>query len=174
MHAPLERGERIRQHDIPQPQPGSSTAPLWITITLAMWGAVWAARLFPAAMFTRPRLGQFVALALFCSGISLRWWAVMTLGRFFTVDVAIHSDHRVVTAGPYRFVGHPSYTGLILLFAAQAVAFENFAALIVALAPILMALGDRIRVEERALNSALGAACAEYRRTTKALIPGVF
>lgn len=147
---------------------------LWVTITLAMWGAVLAARMLPAATFTLSRVGQYVALAVFCAGISLRWWAVMTLGRFFTVDVAIHSDHRVVTAGPYRFVRHPSYTGLILLFTAQAVTFENVASLAVALLPIFIALGYRIHVEERALDGALGAAYAEYRRTTKALIPGVF
>ena len=152
----------------------STLALLWVTITLAMWGAVWAARVLPAATFTLPRMGQYAALAVFCAGISLRWWAVMTLGRFFTVDVAIHADHHVVTAGPYRFVRHPSYTGLILLFTAQAVTFENFASFGVAILPILVALGYRIHVEERVLDRALGAAYADYRRATKALIPGVF
>ncbi len=47
-------------------------------------------------------------------GSSLRLWAMHTLGRFFTFEVTIRKKHELVTTGPYRWLIHPSYTGLIL------------------------------------------------------------
>ncbi|TMK34849.1 MAG: hypothetical protein E6G58_10735 [Actinobacteria bacterium] len=52
-----------------------------------------------------------VGLGIASSGVVLRTWAIVTLGRFFTDDVTIQPGHRVVTAGPYRWVRHPSFTG---------------------------------------------------------------
>ena len=45
-------------------------------------------------------------------GVALRWYSVIYLGRFFTANVAILKDHQLVDTGPYRFVRHPSYTGV--------------------------------------------------------------
>src|SRR5437773_11448726 len=55
-------------------------------------------------------------LVLFVAGLILRWWAIITLGRFFTVDVAIEKDHELVERGPFRWVRHPSYTGVMVAF----------------------------------------------------------
>ena len=57
---------------------------------------------------------RWFGTGLFAAGTALRWWAIVHLGRFFSVDVAIVCDHRVVETGPYRVVRHPSYTGLLL------------------------------------------------------------
>jgi protein-S-isoprenylcysteine O-methyltransferase len=38
------------------------------------------------------------------AGLHLRWWAIITLGRFFTVDVTIEKDHELVERGPFRVV----------------------------------------------------------------------
>lgn len=151
----------------------SSLTLLWVTILLALGGAVLVARALPAWDFPLPVAGHLAALALFAAGLALRWWAILTLGRFFTVDVAIHHDHELVTRGPYRLARHPSYTGLLLLFVALTILYGNGAALVVALLPILLALLYRIRVEEEALSAAFGPAYAKYRRTTKALLPGL-
>jgi protein-S-isoprenylcysteine O-methyltransferase len=48
------------------------------------------------------------------AGIVFRWYAIWVLGRFFTRDVAIREGHRIVRAGPYRLLRHPSYTGYLL------------------------------------------------------------
>ena len=39
----------------------------------------------------------------------------MTLGRYFTFTVMTSADQPVVTSGPYRFVRHPGYTGVLLI-----------------------------------------------------------
>ncbi|GBE85758.1 hypothetical protein SCP_0802800 [Sparassis crispa] len=44
----------------------------------------------------------------------VRWWCYRTLGRFFTYELSMTKEHRLVTVGPYSIVRHPSYTGLIM------------------------------------------------------------
>ena len=152
----------------------SSLTLLWATILLALGAGVWLTRAQPRWGFHLSLGAHLAVLALFAAGLGLRWWSILTLGRLFTVDVAIHADHHLVTTGPYRLVRHPSYTGLVLLFVAIAINYQHWGALIVVLAPILQALLYRIRVEEEALVAAFGPAYTEYRRTTKALLPGLY
>ena len=61
---------------------------------------------------------------LFVAGLILRWWAIITLGRFFTVDVTIEKDHELVERGPFRIVRHPSYTGVLLAFVGLALSLQ--------------------------------------------------
>lgn len=51
---------------------------------------------------------------LWISGARIRRWTFRELGRFFRFDISIQRDHRLITTGPYAYVRHPSYTGLLL------------------------------------------------------------
>lgn len=106
-------------------------------------------------------------------GLLLRWSAILTLGRFFTVNVAIHRNHQVVEAGPYAYVRHPSYTGLLLLLLGVGLRFGDGLSLAVVLLPSALALGIRIRREEAALRAALGQPYLDYCARTKRLVPGL-
>jgi protein-S-isoprenylcysteine O-methyltransferase Ste14 len=57
---------------------------------------------------------EAAALAASLGGSLLRNWAMRTLGRFFTFEVAIRQKHRLLGHGPYRFLRHPSYTGAVM------------------------------------------------------------
>jgi protein-S-isoprenylcysteine O-methyltransferase Ste14 len=114
------------------------------------------------------------AVVLFAAGLILRWWAIVTLGRFFTVDVTIERDHELVERGPFRWVRHPSYTGVLLAFLGWALTLRNWAAVAVVLGPIFVAFVRRMNVEEDALARALGDRYREYMRRTTRLIPGVY
>jgi protein-S-isoprenylcysteine O-methyltransferase len=111
--------------------------------------------------------------ALFAAGMTFRWWAIVHLGRFFSVDGAIARDHKIVDSGPYRFVRHPSYTGLLLQCVGLALVLGTVLSLIIIVVPTLLVLFYRIRVEERALLTNLGDGYADYSRRTKRLLPGV-
>jgi len=115
-----------------------------------------------------------VGIILIILGAALRWWAIITLGRYFTVDVAVRSTQAVVRSGPYRFVRHPAYSGLLLIALGAGLALANWASLVVALAISLIGLLYRVRVEERALIAALGQPYVDYMRQTKRFIPFVF
>jgi protein-S-isoprenylcysteine O-methyltransferase len=146
---------------------------LWVVITLAITAAVSLTDYAPGRLPFPPAVIRAAAFALFAGGLAFRWWAVVTLGRFFTVDVATHADHVLIDTGPFRLVRHPSYTGLLLAFFAFGLSLGNAASLVVLMAPIVVALAYRMRIEEAALRQALGAAYDAYCARTKRLIPGV-
>jgi protein-S-isoprenylcysteine O-methyltransferase len=111
---------------------------------------------------------------VFAAGVALRWYAIGHLGRFFTVNVAIASDHRLIDSGPYRWIRHPSYTGLLSIVLGLALTLHNWAALLVMLVPSLLIFLRRIRIEEQALIGAFGDDYRDYMRRTKRLIPALY
>jgi protein-S-isoprenylcysteine O-methyltransferase len=119
------------------------------------------------------RLHPF-GIALFAAGLILRWHSIVWLGRFFTVNVAIAADHRVVDTGPYRYVRHPSYTGVLLAFLGYGIALGNWLSLLAVTVPIAAAFMRRIAVEEAALHGALGQAYLDYASRTRRLVPFIY
>lgn len=115
-----------------------------------------------------------LGLLLMWSGIALRQWSVATLGRLFTVRVRVHPGQVVIDGGPYRWVRHPSYTGLIITLIGVGLALGNWAALPVLLVLPTAGLVLRIRVEERALLEALGEPYRRFAAGRARLIPGVW
>ena len=113
-------------------------------------------------------------LTLIVACVAVRAWSIITLGRFFQYSIGIQSGHTVVTTGPYRFVRHPSYTGLILGVVGYALACGDVWSLLAAAALAGFGLTIRIRVEERQLRDSLGPAYADFAAHRKRLLPGVF
>ena len=121
------------------------------------------------------RLWPVVAgLAMIVACVVIRAWSIITLGRFFQYSIGIQSGHSVVTTGPYRFVRHPSYTGLALGVAGYGLACGDVWSLLVAAALSGLGLTIRIRVEERQLRDSLGADYDDFAAHHKRLIPGLF
>jgi protein-S-isoprenylcysteine O-methyltransferase Ste14 len=108
------------------------------------------------------------------AGLCLRQWAILVLGRFFTVDVRVHSNQVVVARGPYRWVRHPSYSGLIVFFVGVGLALSDWASLIVLALLPTAGLLVRIGSEERALLAALGEEYRRYAAARRRLFPGVW
>lgn len=144
---------------------------LWIVILGAVFSGYAVAGWGPRLPVGVP--WPWVGAGVFGVGAALRWWSIRHLGRFFTVDVAVAADHRVVQDGPYRWVRHPSYSGLLLEFLGLALVPGALLPVPVMLVPITAALWWRIRVEEAALLGSLGESYAAYMRGTKRLVPGI-
>jgi protein-S-isoprenylcysteine O-methyltransferase len=147
---------------------------LWGTIGAAVWAALAVRRFHFAHIGGSSQFLLWAALAVFVAGLALRWWAIIVLGRFFTSDLAVQPGHRIVQAGPYRLVRHPSYSGLLVCFLGAGLAMYNWLSLVCLFVPIAGAVIYRIRVEERMLEAEFGAEYVEYRVRTKRLVPGVF
>ena len=107
-------------------------------------------------------------------GLLLRWWSFVTLGRYFTLVVMTSEDQPVVDRGPYRVLRHPSYTGLLLIFAGLGLMLGNWVSAVGAVALISVALIYRLRREERALSAALGDRYREFAAGRARLIPYVW
>jgi protein-S-isoprenylcysteine O-methyltransferase len=147
---------------------------LWLVIAGSLAMAIAAEWVPFARLSLAPSFLRAVALVLLVGGLGVRWLAIVTLGRFFTVDVAIHESHALVERGLYRHVRHPSYTGLLVAFLGVGICFANWLSLLALMLPITFAVLSRIRTEERALLQALGPSYAAYCARTKRLVPGVF
>ena len=152
----------------------STLGVLWLVIMVSIAAGIYVARHWPAATLLHGQMFAYAGVLLFVAGLFLRWWAIITLGRFFTVDVTIEKDHELVDRGPFRLVRHPSYTGVLLAFVGFALSLRNWAALLIILLPIFAAFVRRMNVEEDALSRALGSRYADYMRRTKRLVPFVY
>jgi protein-S-isoprenylcysteine O-methyltransferase len=116
----------------------------------------------------------YPGLALFIVGLALTMWAYRTLGRFFSLIVQVQTDHRVVDTGPYRFVRHPGYAGVVLGFLGLGLALQSWAALVLMAVATPAALAYRLRVEEQFLVGELGDEYVRYAGRTKRLIPYIW
>lgn len=121
-----------------------------------------------------PVLWVIVGLIIAWAGMLLRLWAVLTLGRFFTTTVMVRAEQTVVTGGPYRFVRHPSYLGVLILLFGLGLALGDLAGAVAMVVLPTMGLLWRIRVEEAALLAGLGDRYIEYCKGRARLIPGIW
>lgn len=104
-------------------------------------------------------------------GLLLRWWSFVTLGEYFTVVLTTSEDQPVVDRGPYRLLRHPSYTGLLLAFVGFNLMTGNWLSTGASVTLLLTALVYRIRIEERALNAALGDRYRDFAAGRSRLVP---
>lgn len=154
------------------PVDSGSLKTLWIVIILSIVASGAVAVALPPLRL--PRAVYPCGVALFAAGLALRWYAILYLGRFFTVNVAIQEGHRVIDSGPYRFIRHPSYAGALLAFVGYGLCLLNAVALAVLMIPITGAFLNRIRIEEAVLAESLRQPYETYRSRTKRLVPFIY
>jgi protein-S-isoprenylcysteine O-methyltransferase Ste14 len=112
-----------------------------------------------------------IGALLFACGITLAVWARLHLGRNWGMPMSQRAEPELVTSGPYRFVRHPIYSGLLTAMLGTALV-NNLAGLIVV--GVLVAYFSYCgTVEERNLVATFPTAYPEYRSRTKMLIPFV-
>jgi protein-S-isoprenylcysteine O-methyltransferase Ste14 len=150
-----------------------------VIVALALGGSIGAgfvaSRLVPALDTPAPAAFAAAGTVVIWAGLALRFWAVRTLGRSFRTVVAVDTGQAVVTRGPYRWVRHPSYTGLLLLLAAGiGIGLGNWLSLAICAVVPPLGLLPRIAVEESELTRVLGDEYRTYRKDTYRLLPGVW
>jgi len=147
---------------------------IWMVINVSMISSILIALYSPVGHWAGGAPLYWSGFALFVLGIALRWYSIAYLGRFFTVDVVVASDQTVVDTGPYRFIRHPSYTGVLTAFLGLALCLANFFSLALIMIPITAVLLYRIRIEESALQTGLGDTYQRYMQRTKRLVPFIY
>jgi protein-S-isoprenylcysteine O-methyltransferase Ste14 len=155
-------------------QDRGSLGVLWAVIFFSITAGMWVGAVYrPTAIHGAPWLGM-VFVPLLALGLVIRWSAIYTLGRAFSANVAIHATQTLNRSGLFRFMRHPSYTGMVLIFIAMGLSTRNWLGLGLIVVPPVAALLYRIHVEEAALTGAFGQQYVEYSRTTKRLLPGIY
>ena len=142
--------------------------PLAVAAVLLGLDAVpgWLGRRWIAPSWTLFATGAALVLV----GLLFSVWARIVLGGNWSGTVALKQHHEIVRTGPYRWIRHPIYTGLIVAFLGSAVARGEWRG-VLAVVIVLAALWRKWRLEERWLAESFGAAYTDYRRGTWALIP---
>ena len=147
---------------------------LWLVILASLYLGFQASHSFPMLGLADIGISYPIGVTLFFSGLCLRWFSIINLGRFFTVNVAIAKDHRVIDTGPYRLIRHPSYTGALMAFLGFGLCLSNFASVLIIVLPVTAAFLYRIRIEEAALSDSLADAYRNYCQRSKRLIPFIY
>jgi len=110
-----------------------------------------------------------IGAVLFACGISLAVWARLHLGRNWGMPMTQRAEPELITSGPYRFVRHPIYSGLLIATLGTALLDSLFGLIVVALLVVYFYYCGT--VEERNLVTTFPKAYPEYKSRTKMLIP---
>jgi protein-S-isoprenylcysteine O-methyltransferase Ste14 len=116
----------------------------------------------------------WVGVFIMVSGVVFRRYAIAVLGKFFTATVQIRQDHQIIRAGPYRYIRHPSYLGIIILALGDGIALANWLSLLLCIVLPVIGIMQRIKVEERELARHFGEEYQEYRKSTWHIIPYIY
>jgi len=116
-------------------------------------------------------LRQWLAIIICATGLGLRYWAVVKLGRFFSTHVSIQNQHNLITDGPYKWIRHPAYTGVLLALAGAGLAMGDFLALLVLTTIPFATFKLRIGIEEKLLIKQFGPQYLAYLHKTYKLLP---
>jgi protein-S-isoprenylcysteine O-methyltransferase Ste14 len=146
---------------------------IWGAIIVSMTSGILVA-IYWIAPVMNTRLGLYMGSAFIIAGMIIRFIAIRTLGKFFTVDLAIHRDQNLIKTGLYKYIRHPSYSGSLLSFAGFGLSLNNWMSLIIIFVPILVTFIYRINLEEKLLLKQFGSEYEDYKKTTKRLIPMIY
>lgn len=130
-----------------------------------------------AASTAREWLGLLIGALCYFPGLVLTLWARLVLGQMYfastTGGAQLFADHQLVTHGPYAWVRHPMYLGLVLAGLGGLLIYRTWTWVLVTLnAPVLLL---RARREEQTLSAEFGAEWQAYaQRVQFRLIPGVW
>jgi len=115
---------------------------------------------------------QWVGITVTIAGLALREWALIKLGRFFSRTVQIETEHKIIKDGPYKWIRHPAYTGMLLIYTGFILSIGTWLGALVTSIIISTSLFYRIGVEERVLLDTFGDEYREYTSNTWRLFPG--
>jgi protein-S-isoprenylcysteine O-methyltransferase Ste14 len=124
-----------------------------------------ATRFAPAS----PSIGKF-GVTVTVVGIALAIWARWHLGENWSATVTLKEGHELISSGPYRYIRHPIYSGMLVAFVGTALALGEYRALI-SICIVLVAFYTKAKKEERFLQQEFGEKFREHSRRTGMFLP---
>jgi len=145
----------------------------WVWLVIAYFLLLYGPRLpYPLNLRIVPHvmLAAWSAAALCVAGLVFAVWARVTLGRNWSGVVTLKEGHELVERGPYRFVRHPIYTGILTMFFATALALGHLAGFAATL-QMFASFWIKLRDEEKLMLQQFPDRYADYQRCAKRIIP---
>ena len=126
-------------------------------------------------------IGNYVNIALQTSGIFIqivglvvRVWSLQTLGRFYTGQLTITTNHRTITSGPYRYIRHPGYLSVLIQSIGFGLATGNLVCMGIIILLYFCVYTYRIHMEEKMLIDHFGEEYRMYSKRTSHVIPFIW
>lgn len=116
---------------------------------------------------------EVLGISITIVGLAFAVWARIYLGGNWSSSVTVKVGHELVRTGPYRWVRHPIYSGLILAMLGTAVESCQVRGMI-ALVLVYVGFTIKSRIEERAMTNTFGAEYDEYSRDTGGILPKLY
>ena len=135
-----------------------------ISQALTFLSALWFDSIWPS-----PSFAHFLGLDVFLFGICFRLWAIITLGHYYSHIVREVDDHKIIDSGPYKYIRHPAYVGMIVAHFGIVLYFFNLVTFLIFFLALIPAIILRIFIEEKTLFRIEGY--AYYAQNRKRLIP---
>ena len=123
-----------------------------------------------ARLWPRSFGAYWCGVALLAAGLAFAVWARVHLGRNWSGSVTVKEGHELIRSGPYAWVRHPIYTGLITAVAGTAITSGTVRAFL-GLAVISASLLYKLQAEERFMRETFPGEYERYSATVPALIP---
>ncbi len=152
------------------------TARGWSLASSVVLGGVVATFRFQHALSVHQQLYRptitigIAAGAVVAGGLAFTAWACFVLGGNWSGDVVFKEGHELIESGPYRFVRHPIYTGLLAMVLGTAIDLASLYGFVGFVLTTALLWG-KLRREEQLMSAHFPEAYAAYRRRTRALIP---
>lgn len=146
---------------------------IWFTIAVAIDSGIVIQILFKFPI-SKLMILPYTGLLLIIGGITLRFIAVWSLGKFFTVDVNIQENHKIIKKGVYKVIRHPAYLGSLVSFVGFGISINNWISFWVIIIPITIAFIHRIKIEEKLLLEKFEGDYSDYMYKTYRLLPMIY
>lgn len=117
---------------------------------------------------------NLLGFTLFIVGLTLRWVAILSLKQAFTVKVTILKGHKLKSNGVYRWMRHPSYTGMYIYALGLGIALHSVLSVAILLWGVWYTTHNRIPVEEAVLEDHFGQEYRDYKAKTWKLFPLIY
>jgi len=125
---------------------------------------------FTRAIFPDDPVLMLVCVALTMLGLLFSVWARLALGSNWSGTVTIKANHQLIRRGPYRFIRHPIYTGMLTALLTTAIT-QRLVSGVLGFAVVYFALYRKALREESFLSQEFGDAFAEHQRHTGMFLP---
>ncbi|WP_215143523.1 methyltransferase family protein [Exiguobacterium qingdaonense] len=121
-----------------------------------------------------PVIQRIIGLTFYIAGVSLRYWGIIHLRHQFTRHVVVRPEDELVSSGPYRYLRHPLYTGLLLITLGFSLYLLHWGVALFGSMLTSLALLYRIRIEEGMLIRHFGQSYRSWSKSRKRLFPFIY
>jgi protein-S-isoprenylcysteine O-methyltransferase Ste14 len=115
-----------------------------------------------------------ITVAMAVASVWIVMAAVNALGKEWSLTARLVEGHKLATSGPYRFVRHPIYTGMLGMLLATGLAISHWLTLIIAVFVFFSGTIIRVRSEEKLLREQFGAEFETFAKRVPAMLPGLY